>query len=61
MYYEISYAYPSSLMAKQLHKEATGCYYVTLQDIDNIEVFNSLPAAIEYAESTGYLKSKYSM
>ena len=59
--YEIKYAYPSSTMARQLNKYATGCYYVELDGNDTGEPFQSLDEAREFAESTGHSKSSYSM
>lgn len=61
MYYEIKYAYPSSEMAKQLNKNVTGCFYVLLHNVLVDDSFNSLEAAREFAQSTGYQASFHSM
>jgi hypothetical protein len=61
MTYEIKYAYPSSAMAKQLNKNATGCFYVELDGKDTGEPFQSIEEARTFALSTGYTPSPYSM
>lgn len=61
MYYEIKYAYPSSEMAKQLNKSASGCFYVLLHNVLVDDSFNSLEDAREFAQSTGYQASFQSM
>lgn len=61
MYYEIKYAYPSSEMAKQLNKNATGCFYVLLNNVLVDDSFNSLEDAKDFAKSTGYQPSFQSM
>lgn len=59
--YEIGYAYPSSPMSEQLKRSSTGCFYVELDGICTNEPFGSLEDAKEFAESTGYFPSKYSI
>lgn len=59
--YEIKYAYPSSEMAGQLFSSASGCFYVELDGILFNAAFYSIEEARQFAESTGYLKNKWSM
>lgn len=59
--YEIRYAYPSSDMAKQLRRVATGCYYVLLDGFCTNDPFATLDDAIKFAESTGHTKGAWSM
>jgi hypothetical protein len=60
MMYEIRYAYPSSEMAKQLNRSATGCYYVVIDGEVMDEPYDTLRSAREFAKSTGHEPSFYS-
>lgn len=59
--YEIRYAYPSSEMAKQLGRNASGCYYVVIDDSSTNEPFDLLSEAVEFAQSTGHTPTFYSL
>jgi hypothetical protein len=59
-FYEIGYAYPTSEKAKQFKRSAEGCYYVQIEGRDT-ESFKTLAEATEYAQSTGYMPSFYSL
>ena len=60
-FYEIRYAYPSSEMAKELKRNASGCYYVLLDGSSTNEPYNLLHEAVEFAQGTGYIPSFYSL
>lgn len=60
-FYEIRYAYPSSEMAKQLKRNAEGCYYVEINGFSTNEAFGTLAEALEFAKSTGYTPTFYSL
>lgn len=59
--YEIRYAYPSSEMAKQLGRSASGCHYVVLDGSSTNEPFELLSEAVEFAQSTGHTPTFYSL
>ena len=59
-FYEIGYAYPTSETAKQFKRSAEGCYYVQIKGLDT-EAFRTLTEAVDYAQSTGYSPSFYSL
>lgn len=59
--YEIRYAYPSSPMAEQLNRKATGCYYVALDGEVLNEPYGTLSDAREFGQCTGHEPSFYSL
>ena len=61
MTYEIKYAYPSSVMAKQLNKNVTGCFYVEVDGKNTGQTFQFIEEARDFATSTNHRPSPYSM